>query len=222
MHLQRWSLNCAARPFKLDKGSHRLDTQAAQQQRPDTVELAARIGNGDRLAEAELARHFGPKIEFILLRRVRDPALAADLRQETLIVVIERLRGDGIDQPEKLAAFIQRTATHLALNETRTRYRRNTHPDSEALEAAATSEPLAAELIDREQLAGAIRDLLGELRQSRDRQLLRRFYLSEEDKADICRSLEVTSEHFDRILYRARQRFREIIEQRLGRDFFGG
>ncbi|MEX2498044.1 MAG: sigma-70 family RNA polymerase sigma factor [Wenzhouxiangellaceae bacterium] len=197
-----------------------METQTAEQQRLDTVELAARIGNGDRRAEAELARHFGPKIEFILRRRVRDHALAADLRQETLIVVIQRLRGDGIEQPEKLAAFIHRTATHLALNQARTYYRRNTHPDSDALEAAATSEPLAAELIDRQQLADAIRDLLGELRQPRDRQLLRRFYLLEEDKADICRSLEVTSEHFDRILYRARKRFREILERRLGRDLF--
>ena len=183
----------------------------------EASQLALRIADGDRAAEAELVARYGSKIEFILRRHVRDSTMAADLCQDTLIIVIERLRDKGLDEPEKLAAFIHRTAINLARGEARTYYRRNTHADSERVELQGTHEPLMVERIAHEQLAESIRSLLGELRQPRDRQLLRRFYLSEESKASICQSLEVTPEHFDRILYRACQRFRGILETHLGK-----
>jgi len=186
----------------------------------DPASLARRIGDGDADAEAELVRRYGPKIEFILRHRVREPSLVADLRQETLIVVLRRLRGDGLDEPDKLAGFVRQTAVNLALGESRTWRRRNTWPDDEAVTAAAASDPLIADRIDREQLARMIRQLIDELGQPRDRQLLRRFYLSEEPKESLCASLAVTPEHFDRILYRARQRFRQILARHLDGDFY--
>lgn len=187
----------------------------AQQPGLATVELARRIGQGDRSAEEALARRYGPKIEFVLRRHVREPALAADLRQEALIIVIERLRGDGIAEPEKLAAFLYQTAINLARSEARTYFRRNTHPDFQAVERAATAEPLLVDRLERRELARIVRTLLDELGQPRDREILRRFYLREEDKESICSSLGLSAEHFDRVLYRARQRFRQILEARL-------
>jgi len=180
-------------------------------------ELVERIRRGDVVAEELLARRYGPKLEFILRRHAREPSLAADLRQEALIVVIERLRSDGLDEPEKLAAFLYQTAINLARGEARTYFHRNTHPDFEAIDRAATAEPLLADLLERAELGRIVRTLLGELGQQRDREILRRFYLRDENKHDICTALELSAAHFDRVLYRARQRFREILERRLGK-----
>lgn len=180
------------------------------------TELVRRIGAGDRSAEAELVRRYGAGLEFLLRTRVREPALAADLCQDALMIVIERLRRRPLDEPEKLAAFLRQTAINLSLGEARTHYRRNTHPDSEGIEGLADRAPLIADRIDREQLAQAVRALLAELNQPRDRQILRRFYLTEEPKASICALLDVTPEHFDRVLYRARQRFRLVLEAHCG------
>lgn len=193
--------------------------QAAEQRTTEISSWPELIGNGDTRAETELARYFGPKIEFILRRRLRDPALAADLCQDTLIIVIERLRGKGIDDAEKLAAFIYKTAEYLANNHGRKRQRRNTYADTEQIEYAASETPLLADLVERDELANLVRETLSELSQPRDRQLLRRFYLMEEDKADLCREYDVTPAHFDRVLYRARQRFGELLKQRLGQDY---
>jgi RNA polymerase sigma-70 factor (ECF subfamily) len=179
-------------------------------------ELARRISAGDRAAEAELVRRYGAGLEFLLRTRVREASLAADLCQDALIIVIERLRNRALDEPEKLAAFLRQTAVNLALGEARTHYRRNTHADSAGIEALADRGPLISDRIDREKLAQAVRELLAELNQARDRQILRRFYLTEEPKASICAALEVTPEHFDRVLYRARQRFRRILESHCG------
>lgn len=179
-------------------------------------EIVERIRRGDSVAEEMLARRYGPKLEFILRRHAREPSLAADLRQEALIVVIERLRSEGLAQPEKLAAFLYRTAINLAKGEARTYYRRNTHPDFEAVDRAATAEPLLADLLERAELARIVRTLLDELAQERDREILRRFYLHEEAKESICTDLGLSAAHFDRVLYRARQRFAQILQTRLG------
>jgi len=49
---------------------------------------------------------------------------------------------------------------------------------------------------------------------ARDRDLLMRFYLHDEDKALICRELNLSEEHFNRVIFRARNRFRELLEHR--------
>ena len=46
-----------------------------------------------------------------------------------------------------------------------------------------------------------------------------RFYLDDEDKDAICRALGLSYEHFNRVIFRARNRFRELLERRgFGRD----
>jgi len=192
---------------------------AAEKQTTNVTSWPERINQGDREAESELASYFGPKLEFILRRRLRNPALAADLSQDALIVVIERLRDKGIDNSERLAAFIYKTAQYLANNHGRKRQRRNTHADTDHIEQSASETQLISDQLEREDLADIVRKTLDELNQQRDRQLLKRFYLNDEDKVDLCREFDVTSAHFDRILYRARQRFGELIKQRLGSDF---
>jgi RNA polymerase sigma-70 factor (ECF subfamily) len=182
------------------------------------ADLVERIRRGDATAEEQLARRYGPKLEYILRRRAREPSLAADLRQEALIIAIERLRDTGLQEPDKLAAFLHQTAVNLAIGEARTYYRRNTWPNADAIDRAATSEPLLSDRIERAELAGLVRQLLGELNQPRDRDILRRFYLGEESKERICAALGLTAAHFDRVLYRARKRFREILEDRLGKN----
>ena len=48
----------------------------------------------------------------------------------------------------------------------------------------------------------------------RDRELLVRFYLYEESKESLCRTFGLTELHFNRVIYRARDRFRELLKRR--------
>ena len=56
-----------------------------------------------------------------------------------------------------------------------------------------------------------MRALLNELGQPRDREILQRFYVQEEDKERICNDLHLDGAHFNRVLFRARERFRELV-----------
>ena len=61
--------------------------------------------------------------------------------------------------------------------------------------------------------------MLDELPVQRDREILLRFYLNDEDKDSICAGLGVDSTHFNRVLFRAKERFRElvVVAERRGR-----
>jgi RNA polymerase sigma-70 factor (ECF subfamily) len=56
-----------------------------------------------------------------------------------------------------------------------------------------------------------LENAMEQLAQPRDREILHRFYLLEEDKSVICSALDLSAAHFDRVLYRAKQRMRELL-----------
>jgi RNA polymerase sigma-70 factor (ECF subfamily) len=178
-------------------------------------ELSRRIREGDISAESELIRQFEPGLRVLLRRRTGgDHGLLQDLVQETLLVVIQRLRGIGIDDPHKLAAFAAQTARNLAIASLRKAERQKTDVDSEATDR----NPDLGQSIDGKtadlEAALAVRALLRELPQPRDRLMLKRFYLDDDDKEIICRELDLTEAAFNQALSRARRRFRQILEER--------
>lgn len=174
--------------------------------------LAARIRTGDSQAEDELVGRYSRGLSYLLRRTTGDPSLAEDLHQETFRIVIQRLRGSGLEQPERLAGFIRRTARNLFLADYRRNARRRSSDlrDSTALRDPAPS-PLGCVL--QEERVRLVRNLVSELPTDRDRQILYRYYLAEEDKQRICRDLGLSDIHFNRVLFRARQRFRELLER---------
>ena len=52
--------------------------------------LVARIASGDPAAVAELHERFSPRVYFVALREMRSPADAEDVRNETMVRVLER------------------------------------------------------------------------------------------------------------------------------------
>jgi DNA-directed RNA polymerase specialized sigma24 family protein len=64
--------------------------------------------------------------------------------------------------------------------------------------------------------AALVRQVLQELGNERDRQILLRFYLAEDDKERIAGDLGLSGLQFNRVLHRARQRYKELLVERLG------
>jgi RNA polymerase sigma-70 factor (ECF subfamily) len=173
---------------------------------------------GDRQAESRMLVALRPGVLAVLrfgaFHRWVD---AEDLTQETLHIVVERVRARTIDDPRKVFAFAAATARNLALNAARKVLRQQTVVDSELVdELAQNMEMEQSELSEQDdrQLAEAVAALLEELPTERDRQLLMRFYLDGTDKQQLCRELGLSPKHFDRVLMRARTRLRAIVERR--------
>ena len=186
---------------------------------PDPVEaevatdLVRRIAAGDSSAEGELVQRYSRGLLYLLRHLGAPPDLADDLHQETFRIVLERLRRRGLDDPAGLAGFLRGTARNLMTAERRKTARRRTDADEEKLEQVVHPSPgqLSGVLLDEE--AAIVRKLIGELPTERDRQLLLRFYVAEEEKESICADLALEPLHFNRVLFRARQRFKELLER---------
>jgi RNA polymerase sigma-70 factor, ECF subfamily len=154
-----------------------------------------------------------PGLRALILRRVRDPEVAADILQDAAVTTLEKLRSGEIAHPEKLGGYLYR----VALNHLRNHRRkdRSAISSADALnELPASDNEADWENVRGRQWATAARRMLEEMPVARDRELLIRFYLDDEDKESICRELRLSEEHFNRVIFRARNRFRELVEHR--------
>jgi len=176
------------------------------------TDLVRRIQAGDATAETELFERYSRGLLYMLRRTAGDPSLAEDFHQEAFRIVLERLRERGLEDPERLAGFLHRTAKNLFLAGYRKGVRRKTDGETEGMEAVPDPAADALHEAVRQEEAALVRRLIGELETDRDRQILYRFYIAEEEKERICADLELSSLHFNRVLFRARQRFKDLLE----------
>jgi RNA polymerase sigma-70 factor (ECF subfamily) len=180
----------------------------------EAADIVARIGAGDPSAEkALLDKYFQPMLA-LLRFRCHEPAVADDLCQETFRIAIEQLRDKPIDNPDALGGYVRQIAMNLFINELRRSVRQKTSPDMDSIDRQIGEQLSAYDLIQQQQSKIAVESLLASLKTPRDRQVLRMFYLAELDKSDICSRLNLTPAHFDRVIYRAKQRLREQIENK--------
>ena len=181
------------------------------EERKVAKDLVTRVKRGDPSAEASLVERYNRGLRYLLRRKTRDPELAEDLLQETWAVALSRLRGESLDEPERLSGFLCGVARHLALNETRKAARQKTTPASDVIDLVPDEQDSPMSRVSRAEVSNTVRRLLGELRQERDREILHLFYVRELEKETICSQLGVDSSHFNRVLFRARQRLRDVV-----------
>jgi RNA polymerase sigma-70 factor, ECF subfamily len=170
-------------------------------------------GRADAISRLSAVYRDYPGLRALILRRVRDPEVAADILQDAAVTTLEKLRSGEIAHPEKLGGYLYR----VALNHLRNHRRK----DRTALSSPEGLDDLRDfdddpdwERVGRPEWAAAARRVLEELPGERDRQVLIRFYLNDEAKEQICRDLRLSQDNFNRVIFRARNRFRELLEQR--------
>jgi RNA polymerase sigma-70 factor, ECF subfamily len=146
------------------------------------------------------------------LRRVHDPEVASDILQDAAVTTLEKLRSGEIAHPENVGGYLYR----VALNHLRNHRRKDRSAKSSSSALAQLLGPEDDpdwERVGLPQWGAAARELLDDMPAARDRELLVRFYLNDEEKELICQELQLSREHFNRVIFRARVRFRELLEQ---------
>jgi len=176
--------------------------------------IAARIADGDAQAEALLMERIRPGLLMVLKARcMNDGDMASDLCQDALIIVLNRLRSRSIEDPSRVAAFAAQTARQLAFDARRRFANRKTLVSTDAVEEAIVEAP-TDDSAERVSVTALVRQLLAELSHDRDREILRRFYLLEQDKSEICHSFGLAPGNFDQLIFRARARLRTLLDRR--------
>ncbi|HUK01882.1 MAG TPA: sigma-70 family RNA polymerase sigma factor [Steroidobacteraceae bacterium] len=174
--------------------------------------LVAAISEGSQLQDELYVRYRRPLLQIFIQRRV-DRDVAEDLLQRTFLQAIKKIRTEGLSDPSRLGGYLYRTACNLATAYWRGEIARRHDTDADQLSELKDETLSLEERVDHELLAKSVRSLMNRLSLPRDREVLVRFYLHEEPKESICRSLELTDLQFNQVLWRARQRFGEILRK---------
>jgi len=173
--------------------------------------LVSRIVSGEATAEAELVDRYKRGVTVILMRAAGQRSIAEDLLQDTFRLTLEKIRRGELREPERLSGFICNIARNLATGHFRRASRQEPLEEQTRLSAIANDDPLQRLLAAEK--AAIVRRILDELRSPRDREVLYRFYLADQDKDQICLQLGLSSLHFNRVLFRARERYKELYER---------
>jgi len=165
----------------------------------------------DEISNKFVKQHYA-SLQLLLQRRIKDAAVAEEMLNEAVATAISHMRVGRVSQPERLPGYVYRVALNLYRN-----YRREFDNRADLRVRTEDIEQLPTLAVGTSDVAYAelpriVRRLIEELPTARDREIVRRFYLDEEDKADICSSMRLTSLHFDKVVFRARQRMRVLLE----------
>jgi RNA polymerase sigma-70 factor (ECF subfamily) len=182
----------------------------------ELVEIVRRIIAGDSTAEDEVVQRYSQGVTVIIDQIVRSQSATQDVSQETFRIVLEKIRRGNLRQPERLSGFVCSVARNAAIDYVR-RARRFTNSDKVGnAEHIPDPAPSQLEEILNQERAGVVRQIITELKIERDRDLLFRYYIAEEDKEEICADLHLTRTQFNNVIYRAIARFRELYFSRFG------
>ena len=177
-------------------------------------DLVRRIASGDLAAEREFVDKYQRGVRLIVARASRDRSAVDDICQDALCLAIEKVRAGAVREPERLSGFVAALARTKVIEHFRALDARGAREaGGPGLPPVSPADPLEQVLAGER--ARIVRTVLDELGSDRDRQILFRYYLAEEDKFQICRDLKLTSLHFNRVLFRARERFRVLMESRM-------
>lgn len=139
----------------------------------------------DREAEAELCRRFALRIRLYGLRHLGAPAGAADLIQDVLLVVLERLRRGALREPERLASFVLATCRQAVHDRRRGAARREALLVRFGDDLAPAGSALPALDVDR-------LDRCMERLPPRERAVLQLTFYAERSGEEIARELDIT------------------------------
>jgi len=174
--------------------------------------VAAASSNRDRLQDELYVRYRRPLMQVFVHRRIaRD--VAEDLLQRTFLQIVKKIRADGLEDPANLGGYLYRTACHLATAYWRRELSREYNREGQLLSNLEDEALSLEERVDHEKLAKCVRTLMNHLPKQRDREVLERLYLREEPRTTIRQSLQLTELQFNQVLWRARQRFGDILRQ---------
>ena len=167
------------------------------------------LQNRDPDTENHLIASFSKAIQVKLQTRLRWPELVQDARQETFLRVLTYFRsGKTLENPASLPGFIHKVCHNVALELLRSHTRQDQMAENapEPLDASAGPEDQAV-TAERKRI---VRRLLTEL-PAKDRELLRRVLLDEEDKDAVSREFGVDRNYLRVLLHRARLKFKAAL-----------
>lgn len=177
--------------------------------------LLISIKSGNTESESKLVRLFLKGLRFILLRKCNDINLVEDLIQETFIIVLDKARKGLIQEPKALAKFVRQVGVNLLIAHFRKEKRHSTDTSSDIAIQYEDQSPGLYKCLAASQMLDIVCQVMNEMKVDRDKELLTQYFIYEKEKTEVCSQLALSPEHFDRVLYRAKNRLKQLLNYKI-------
>jgi RNA polymerase sigma-70 factor, ECF subfamily len=182
----------------------------------DLNELVRRVVSGDAAAKDELVCRYSRGVTVIIGQILSSAPAIEDVYQETFRIVLQKLPAGELRQPERLSGFICSIARNAAYQYLRTTRRIHSIEDIPNPEQIPDPSSTQLDQILKQEQAAIVRQVLNELRSDRDREVLFRYYIAEQDKDTVCKDLGLSRKQFHNVIYRALNRAKALLTSKAG------
>ena len=174
---------------------------------PDWGDLVQRIQDGDTAAMEKLYAFFEKGVRYFLLRSLGSEELD-DRVHDCFVIVTEALRAGELREPNKLMGYIRTVVRRQIASVIQDSIdHRRTHVDlSDNLFLLADWKEDPEKSFQANEREAIARKVLREISE-RDREVLMRFYVHEQDYETICSEMNLTYNQFRLLKSRAKARF---------------
>lgn len=137
--------------------------------------------------------------------------LYMDIVHDAFGLTIEKLKANEINKLESIKFYLRTAALNIGYSYLRKDKKFRSSLDQDLLFIIEDTQADVASSIEWEDNLVFVKQLIEEMKVERDREILKAFYLEDQDKLTICHHLEITPDHFSRVLFRAKHRLKTLL-----------
>lgn len=183
------------------------------------AELARRIMSGDAGAEKEFVQLNHAWLLFVIRRQFARSCHHEDILHDAFMVVLGKLQRSKIKSPESILAYLRSTAINIGYEYMKKDKKFSSAVKQDFIDLIADAQDTLLSQLVWDDKVHFVKQVINELGQERDQDILLQFYFHHVSKVRICQNMELTSEHFDRVIYRAKERLKMLINDHDNDDF---
>jgi RNA polymerase sigma-70 factor (ECF subfamily) len=178
------------------------------------AELVAKVQLSDASGLEELYRIFSRGVRYYLCRQLGSQEID-DKVHDTFLIVVQAIQRGELREPQRLMGFVRTVVRRqVAAHIDQVVHSRKEHVELDDGARVAQPDSTPEETAMREQKAKIMGEILDEI-SSRDREILTRFYISEQSQEEICAAMGLSETQFRLLKSRAKARFGEIGKKKL-------
>jgi len=167
------------------------------------------LRKGDLRTEEHFVNYFSELIHLKLRSRLSSKDAIEDVRQETFARIFVLLRGkEGVRNASALGALVNSICNHVLLEHYRSHSKSDAMEDSSEIDIQAEHTDVLDAMVSQD-TQKTVRQILDKLSE-RDRQLLKRIFLEDCDKDEVCTEFGVDREYLRVLLHRAKLSFKSF------------
>ena len=171
---------------------------------------------GDMIAKNKFVQINYTWLLFVVRSKFSNSNNHEDIVQDTFMLVINKLQQGVVNNPQTILAYLRTTAINIGFEYLRNDRKFISAIDQEMINILPDdNDDILSSLIWNDKVK-FVKQVIEELKIQRDKDILIAFYFNDENKVSISQQLNLSNEHFDRVLYRAKQRLKQLVSQKDG------